>query len=578
MPRRSLVLVLSVAAAVAVAGGCTKVEEPPPGDAEPASEIAIAPDVEARLARFAPTEIRADLSSLSDEDRRVLGLVVEASRWLDPLFLRQVWQGNPQLEMATHGWSGGARGAARQYFELNFGPWDRLEEMQPFLGDTPHPDGAGYYPEDLTAKEMDAWLEAHPEDREAFTSTVTVIRRDGDKLVAVPYSKAYAEFLGPAADLLHQAAAATSNESLAHFLDLRADAFLSDDYYPSDVAWMDLDAPVEVTIGPYETYEDGLFGYKAAFESFVTVALPEESAKLTRFKEELPWLERNLPIPDEHKNFDRGTESPIRVVDEVFTAADARAGVATLAYNLPNDERVREAKGSKKVLLHNVMRAKYDHILEPIAERVLAADELPHLAFEAYFNSVLHHELSHGLGPGTITVDGRKTEVRLELKELYSTLEEAKADVMGVYDILALVDKGEMPDELRTTLPATYLAGLFRAARFGLGEAHGRGVVAQFNYLLDRGALAVDDDGRFRVVADRFPGAIRELAHDILMLQALGDYTGTAAFLDRWGTASPALTAAVARLDEVPVDIRPLFPDAPGLAGPPTVTAPVAAQ
>ena len=337
---------------------------------------------------------------------------------------------------------------------------------------------------------------------------------------------------------------------------------------------MDLDAPVEVTIGPYETYEDGLFGYKAAFESFVTVALPEESAKLARFKEELPWLERNLPIPDEHKNFDRGTESPIRVVDEVFTAGDARAGVQTLAYNLPNDERVREAKGSKKVLLRNVMRAKFDGILEPIAERVLAADELPNLAFEAYFNSVLHHELSHGLGPGSITVDGRKTEVRLELKELYSTLEEAKADVMGVYDILSLVDKGEMPDELRRTLPATYLAGLFRAARFGLGEAHGRGVVAQFNYLLDKGALAIGDDGRVRVVADRFPGAIRELAHDILMLQALGDYPGTAAFLDRWGTATPQLTAAVARLEDVPVDIRPLYPDAPGLAGEPTVTAP----
>ena len=570
MPRRCLPLAL--AAVLIAAVGCTHAPMSDTEESEPAAEIAVAADVEERLARFVPTEIRADLSPLSAEDREVLALVVEASRWLDPLFLRQVWQGNPELERATRGWRDGARGAAREYFELNFGPWDRLEEMAPFLDATPHPEGAGYYPEDLTREEFEAWLAAHPEDREAFTSTVTVIRRDGERLVAVPYSEAYRDLLEPAAAKLRAAAERTSNPSLARFLRLRADAFLSDDYYESDVAWMDLDAPVEVTIGPYETYEDGLFGYKAAFESFVTVDLPAESAALARYKEALPWLERNLPIPDEHKNLDRGTESPIRVVDEVFTAGDARAGVQTLAYNLPNDERVREAKGSKKVLLRNVMRAKYDRILLPIAERVLAAEERPHVAFDAYFEFVLHHELSHGLGPGLITVDGRETEVRLELKDLYSTLEEAKADVTGVYDVLALIERGDMPAELRRTLPATYLAGLFRSVRFGLGEAHGRGVAAQFNYLLDRGALAVGADGRFRVVDERFAGAVHELTHDVLMLQASGDYAGTEAFLERWGVATPELTAAVARLDDVPVDIRPLYPDAPGAE--PAVTAP----
>jgi hypothetical protein len=576
MPRRPLPFAAAVLATCALlaAGGCAGVDTPEPEDAEPEAEIAVAAGVEERLARFVPTEIRADLSSLSAEDREVLALVVEASRWLDPLFLRQVWRGNPELEAATRGWREGERGAARDYFELNFGPWDRLEEMEPFIAETPHPEGAGYYPEDLTREEFEAWIAAHPGDREAFTSTVTVIRRDGDRLVAVPYSAAYRELLEPAAAKLRAAAERTSNPSLARFLRLRADAFLSDDYYESDVAWMDLDAPVEVTIGPYETYEDGLFGYKAAFESFVTVNLPEESAALARYKDALPWLERNLPIADEHKNLDRGTESPIRVVDEVFTAGDARAGVQTLAYNLPNDERVREAKGSKKVLLRNVMRAKYDQILVPIAERVLTAEALPDVAFDAYFDFILHHELSHGLGPGLITVDGRDTEVRLELQDLYSTLEEAKADVVGVYDVLALVGRGEMPAELRRTLPATYLAGLFRSARFGLGEAHGRGVAAQFNYLLDRGALAVDDEGRFRVVEERFAPAIRQLAHDILMLQANGDYPGTQAFLDRWGTATPELTAAIDRLGDVPVDIRPLYPDAPGVGAEPSVTPP----
>ncbi len=530
-----------------------------------AAELTVAPDVEERLAQFAPTPISADLAALSDEDREVLGLIVRASRELDPIFLRQVWRGNPELAARIDAWKGGRRGAAREYFEVNSGPWDRLDEMKPFLDDFAHPDGAGYYPEDLTREELDAWLAAHPEDRDAFTSTVTVIRRDGDRLVAVPYSQAYRQFLEPAAELLHRAADRTSNASLKRFLDARADAFLSDDYYASDLAWMDLDAPVEVTIGPYETYEDGLFGYKAAFESFVTVALPEESAALARFKSELPWLERNLPIPDEDKNLERGSESPIRVVDEVFTAGEASAGVQTLAYNLPNDERVREAKGSKKVLLRNVMRAKFDKILTPIAQRVLVPADLGRLSFDAYFDFTLHHELAHGLGPGRITLDGRQTEVRLELKELYSTVEEAKADVTGVYDILSLVDKGVMDAGLADTLPTTYLAGLFRSARFGLTEAHGRGVVSQFNYLLDKGALEVGDDGRFRVVPGRFAGAIRQLAHDLLVLEARGDYAGTRTFLDRWGKATPELVEAVGRLGDVPVDIRPRFVGAPGV-------------
>ncbi|MGH9363208.1 MAG: dipeptidyl-peptidase 3 family protein, partial [Thermoanaerobaculia bacterium] len=342
-------------------------------------------------------------------------------------------------------------------------------------------------PEDLAKEQFEAWVEAHPEDREAFLSTVTVIRRQGDRLVAVPYSREYAEWLEPAAGLLRQASAATDNASLKKFLALRADAFGSDDYLASDMAWMDVDAPVEVTIGPYETYEDGLFGYKAAFESFATVDVPAESAKLQGYKQRLPWLEGNLPIPEAQKNRSRGTESPIRVVDLVFAAGEARSGVQTLAFNLPNDERVREAKGSKKVMLRNAIRAKYERILVPIARRVLVPEQVGDVTFDAFFDEILHHELSHGLGPGSITVGGRKTEVRHELKELYDTLEEAKADVMGVYNILALIEQGEMPAALRRALEPTYVAGLFRSARFGVTEAHGQGVTAQFNYLLEQG-------------------------------------------------------------------------------------------
>ncbi len=526
----------------------------------------VQPDIEERLAQFARVELTADLGALSEEDREVLGALVRAARSMDAIFLRQASQGNPALQAHMEGWEGPQAEAAREYFRINFGPWDRLKEREPFVGEAKHPPGAGYYPEEMTKEAFEAHLAAHPEDAEAFRSLTTVIHSQDGGLVAVPYSQEYGEILAPALAQLRQAAATTSHPTLRSFLEQRADAFLSDDYYASDKAWMDLTAPVEVTIGPYETYEDELFGYKAAFTAFVTVALPAESAALDRYKARLPWLERNLPIPEEQKNLDRGTESPMRVVDLVFTGGDTKAGVQTIAFNLPNDERVREEKGSKKVLLRNIMRAKYDRILLPIAERVLSPEDRARLTFEAFFDEVLHHELSHGLGPGKLVLDGRETEVRLELKELYSTLEEAKADVMGIYNILALIDEGEMPAALRDSLEPTYVAGLFRSARFGLDEAHGQGVAAQFNYLLEKGALVVDDEGRFAAVSDRFPSAIRELLAEMLALQAAGDYQGTERFLNTYGTATDALRKAVDRLQDVPVDIRPVYTQAEALA------------
>lgn len=550
MHRATLLIPLAVLTIVACA--------PTETTMEPTADEADATAIETRLARYAPTEMTADLSGVPESERTVLVELIEASRLMDEIFLRQVSVDNPAVrdEVRAIG------GPLETYFDVNFGPWDRLDEMEPFYGETPHPPGAGYYPVDMSKEEFNAWIEAHPEDKEAFESLYTVIRRDGEGLVAIPYSQAYKEWLEPAAEHLRAAAAATANDSLRTFLESRAAAFASDDYYQSDMDWMDLDAPVEVTIGPYENYEDGLFAYKAAFEGFVTVDIPEESARLARFKERLPWLERNLPIADEHKNFDRGSESPIRVVDEIFVGGDSKAGVQTLAFNLPNDERVREAKGSKKVMLRNVLQAKFDKILVPIAQRVLVEDQVDSVSFDAFFAESLHHELSHGLGPGQITVDGRETEVRMELKDLYSTLEEAKADVMGVYNILALSAEGEIAAAVADTLHATYVAGLFRSARFGLHEAHGRGVVSQFNYLLEKGALEVDAEGRFRAVPEVFAGAIESLLQEMLMLQALGDYEATHAFLETYGVATPELERAIGRLDEVPVDIRPIYSQA----------------
>jgi len=541
--------------ALAMISACT----PDPG-APPAPSTTIAPDIAARRAQFVPKVLDAEVSHLSAGDRLALARMVEAAEAVDEIFRRQAWEGNPAFAAEVAALEGPGAADARDYYRIMVGPWDRLKAHEPFLGTRPRPQGAGYYPEDLTEEEFNAWLEAHPEDRESFTSLHTVIRRDGDRLVAIPYSRVYAEPLARAAEALRAAAAATDNASLRRFFELRADAFSSDDYYESDLAWMDLDSPLEVVIGPYETYEDTLFGYKAAFEAFICVAQPEDSAALARFKEQLPFLEQSLPIPDEHKNPNRGSESPIRVVDELLTAGDTRAGVQTLAFNLPNDERVREAKGSKKVLLKNIMRAKYEAILEPIAAVVLPAEDVERVSFDAYFDHILFHEMAHGLGPGRIVVDGRATEVRLELKELYSAIEEAKADVLGVLSLYQLAEKGEIAPEVVASQPWTFTAGLFRSARFGTTEAHGLGVVLQANYLLEKGALEVTADGRFRPLPDRFPEAIRDLAHDLLMVEALGSYDGAKELVSRFGTVRPEMQALIDALVTVPVDIDPVYP------------------
>jgi SAM-dependent methyltransferase len=523
-------------------------------------DLTIRADVDARRAQFVQKIVHADVSYLSDGDQSALAHLIGAARVIDEIFRVQAWTGNPELSQDVAALTGAQAKAAQDYYRIMYGPWDRLTGFEPFLGNAEHPPGAGYYPEDLTRDELEAWLEAHPESRQEMTSLYTVVRRsEKGGLFAEPYSKAYGARLERAARELRLAAGLTENESLKRFLELRADAFLSDDYFESDMAWMDLDSAIEVVIGPYETYEDGLFGYKAAFEAFVCVAQPEESQRLASFKEELPFLERNLPIPDVHKNLERGAESPIRVVHEVFTAGECRAGVQTLAFNLPNDERVRQIKGSKKVLLKNMMQAKYEAILEPIAERVLPVDSMDNLDFDAYFLFTLSHEMAHGLGPGIIVVDGRETEVRLELRDLDSALEEAKADVLGIYNLYALAGRGLVSAQVIEHLPWTYVAGLFRSARFGTTEAHGLGVVIQAAFLLDSGALEVTPAGRFEPVPDRFPAAIKDLANRILMIQALGSYEGAAELVASYGTLPPAMAAALAGLGDIPVDVDPEF-------------------
>ncbi|MGH7541157.1 MAG: dipeptidyl-peptidase 3 family protein [Gemmatimonadota bacterium] len=450
--------------------------------------------------------------------------------------------------------------AARTYFRIMYGPWDRLAHDESFLNVGPKPPGAGYYPVGATKEDLEAWLAVHPDQRDPFTSYYTVVRRDRDGFRVVPYSEAYGDRLERAAALLREAADLADNPSLRRYLEARADAFLSNDYFESEVAWMRLDDNlVDPTIGPYEVYEDGLFGYKAAFESFITLRDPAESAKLERLVARLPDLERALPIPDEHKYLDRAFTAPISVVTEVYAAGDTRAGVQTLAFNLPNDPRVREQEGSKKVMLTNIVRAKFETILRPIAETVIDPAQTDQVAFEPFYTSVLVHELAHGLGPDYVT--GREdVTVNQALQERYSALEEAKADVVGLHSLRVLAERGEYDKAFVRRAYVSHAASLFRCVRFGVAEAHGQGCLMQLNWLLERGALVHDAaTGTFRVDPAAMPGAISDLAHEFLMLQALGDYEGTGRFMSRYGQMPEILTAAIAKLEGVPVDVNPEF-------------------
>jgi len=516
------------------------------------------------IARFAPTDIGTDTSALSSGDRAALDKLVEAAKLMDSIFLKQVWSGNEALKKKLEA-DASPEGADRlHYFMINKGPWSRPDKNEPFIDGVPRekPPQAGYYPDDITKEEFNAWIETLPAaERDKATGFFYTIRRGADgKLKTVPYGEEYREFLQPAARLLKEAAALTTDNTLKDFLTKRADAFSSNDYYASDVAWMDLNAPIDVTIGPYETYEDELFGYKAAFEAFVTLRDDAESAKLVRFSGYLQELENNLPIDPSQRNPKLGASSPIHVVNVVFSSGDGNRGVQTAAYNLPNDERVVKAKGSKQILLKNNQQAKFDKTLVPISKVVISPAQQNRISFDAFFTHILAHELMHGIGPHSIKVGGKDTTVRLSLKELYSALEEAKADITGLWALQYLIDKGAVDRGLGTSLYTTYLASSFRSVRFGLTEAHGKGQALQFNYLMDEGAIKFDEGaGTFSIDEARIKDAVRKLTSEILTIEAEGSYEKARAMLDKYGTLRPVMQKALDKLSDVPIDIEPHF-------------------
>jgi len=527
-----------------------------------AAEIPDLPHLNQMIARFAPTDVRVDLSKLSPGDRKALAKLIEASGLLNDIFLNQMWSGNQALRTKLEGDRSPLGQARLHYFWINKAPWSEIDDHTAFLPGVPPKKlpGANFYPEDMTRAEFESWVMTLPKDeREKAEGFFTVIRRDANKkLKIVPYSDEYKNDLAKAARLLEEAAGLTSNATLRRFLLARGAAFLSNNYYESDLAWMDLDAPIDITIGPYETYNDEIFGYKAGFEAYVNLRDDAETAKLKFFGDHLQDVENNLPIDPKYRNPKLGSQAPIRVVNEVFSAGDGAHGVQTAAYNLPNDERVVAQKGSKRVMLKNVQEAKFHGTLEPISKRVLTPAGLADLSFDSFFTHILAHELSHGIGPHQITLNGRSTTPRQEMKELYSAIEEAKADVTGLFMLQFLMDRKMIPAAERQ-LYTTYLASSFRTLRFGLKDAHGKGMAMQVNYLTDKGGLVARPDGRYEVNFDKIKQAVRDLDHDLLTLEATGDYNGAKRMLDQLGVVRPPMEKALAGLNGIPVDIEPVF-------------------
>ncbi len=528
--------------------------------------------LKAMTARFAPVDIGADTSRLPAAEQKALAKMVEAGLMMDTLFLRQVWSGNQELEARLEKDNSPLGRARLHYFLINKGPWSRLDANSPFIPGVPKkPEGANFYPAGATKAEVEAWFKTLPEaERARATGFFTTIRRapaGKAGFVIVPYSAEYQQELTRVSKLLRDAAALSTQPTLKAYLISRADALLTNDYYASDVAWMELNATIEPTIGPYEVYEDEWFNAKAAFEAFITLRDDAESAKLEKLGAQLQDIENHLPVEPRYRNPQLGGMAPIKVVNEILAAGDGNCGVQTAAFNLPNDERVVKEKGSKRVMLKNVQEAKFRIALVPISKIVLPASDQQNVSFDAFFTHTVMHELMHGLGPHQIHAGQRASTVRQELKETYSTVEEAKADISGLFALQYLIDRGVLDKALARTIYDTFLASAFRSIRFGLNEAHGKGVAIQLNYLLDYGAFKTAADGAMVVDSAKIKQGVTALTREIMTLEAEGNYAKATDLLKRLGIVRPEVQRLLNKLQDIPVDIEPRFTTARQLIG-----------
>jgi hypothetical protein len=556
--------IVAVAACIAVAAiavhaqrGAAPAADLPSVDAAAMLKSA-APDLDTRIAQFKPVRMPFDASGLNERERQMVDQLVAASRELESIYWRQADPVGLALYKALASNETPAAKRVRHYLFINGSRWDLVRENEPFVGTEKMPRGHFLYPADLTRAGADAYVKAHPDAQPPLFDPYTVIRREAATLVGRKYHDAYAPFTKNAAEALRKAADLSPDAAFARFLRLRADALLSDDYYPSDVAWVDLENPkVDVIFAPYETYLDDLLGVKASYGAAVMIRNEAESRNLQVYERWVPDIQEALPLAAADRPDVRGHVTPMEVMDTPFRAGDLRHGYQAVADNLPNDPRIHAEKGTKKIFFKNFMDARVNEVILPLAAKVMDAAQARQASADGYLASTVLHEICHGLGPAFARRDGRQISIREAMAGNYSGLEEAKADVVGMFALKWLVDKGVLKKERLEEYYASYVAGIFRTIRFGTGEAHGRAEMMEFNYLASQAAIT-SSGGRYRVEYARMPGAVQKLAQELLEQEATGDRTRAEAWFTKYDVVPPALEQALDAARDVPIDVDPI--------------------
>jgi hypothetical protein len=522
----------------------------------------VVPDLAERLARYKRVVIPYEKSKFSARELQVIDKLVDASRRLDDIYWRQSDPAGLDLYKRLEGSGGSTKDIElRRFLMINGGRFDLTNDNKPFVGIQPMPPGRGLYPEGLTREQLEKYVATHPDQKDELYSPYTVIRRNGDRLEAIPYHIEYRQFLIPAAKALREAADLSDDKAFADFLRLRADAFLSDDYYKSDLAWVDLQNPrFDVIMAPYETYLDGVLGVKTSYGAAVMIRNEAESAKLATYQQHVPEIQDALPLAAEDRPSKAGQPSPMEVMDTPFRGGDLRHGYQAVADNLPNDARIHEQKGTKKIFFKNYMDARVNYIILPLAKRIMDPPQAAQASADGYMATTVMHEISHGLGPAYARTSSGKQDIREAIADVYPGLEEAKADVVGMYGLKFLIDKGVLPKEREQEYYASYVAGIFRTVRFGVGEAHGRAEMMEFNYLSEQKAILRDVSGRYRIDYGKIPDAISSLAKELLEQEATGDRSRANAWFQKYDVMPGQLKSQLAELRDVPVDVDPTQP------------------